>query len=179
MIPAYYIHGLGFLDGLPLAQAIAQIEGFNTPGTLAARNNNPGNIRSCPGQVGTDSHGFAVLPSAAAGWSCLDNWIASNSDLTLSAATDKYLGIQRDANGNIIGNPDKNDPSSYLNFLVSQTGLQPGDTLSGASSVDTSSPIDTSTLQSGFSFDLSSLSLPVLMAGSVISIAVLYFLIRR
>jgi len=173
---------------MALDQAIAQFEGYNTPGTPAARNNNPGNVRSCAGQVGTSSQGFAILPDASTGWACLDNWIANNSNLTLQQAVNKYLGVQTDASGNIVANPDNNNPNSYLNFLVSQTGLQPSDSLSLAtasmssggdtsSSVDTS--LDTSTSDgSSSSFDLSTLSLPVLVGGAVIGAWMIYTLIR-
>ena len=70
----------GHLGGLgdetsAIAQAIYQMEGSG-PTTIATRNNNPGNLRSGPGQIGTNG-GFAVFPDMATGWAALDNQIES------------------------------------------------------------------------------------------------------
>ena len=63
-----------------LARAMAEIEGYFRAGTRAARNCNPGNLRSPPkvtlkGQTGIDAGGFAVFPDAATGWAALDHQI--------------------------------------------------------------------------------------------------------
>ena len=110
--------GLGDLT-TSIAQAIAQQEGFNKPGTLAQRNNNPGNLRSGPGQTGT-SGGFAVFPDAASGWSALDHQVDLNigRGLTLQqffAGGNGYPGYAPSA--------DSNNPTAYANFVASQAGI--------------------------------------------------------
>ena len=160
-----------------LDQAIAQMEGFfNAPGSPAQRNNNPGNLRAGPGMIGTDSKGLAIFPDVATGWAALDAWIASHSNMPLSQAVDTYLGIKRDAQGNIVGNVDKNDPESYLNGLVQMTGLQPTDTLSNATTLaGMTTPPDTTTNDgsSGLPIDLSSIDLTSLTVWVGIGIGIL------
>ena len=51
-----------------LANAIATMEGYYKVGSLANRNNNPGNLIVGIGQIGTDSKGFAVFANASDGW---------------------------------------------------------------------------------------------------------------
>ena len=116
--------GLGGMAGLgdltsDIASAIAQMEGFNTAGTLAARNNNPGNLRSGPGQTGT-SGGFAVFPDAQTGWAALDNQVDLNINrgLTLQqffAGGNGYPGYAPSS--------DSNNPTQYASFVGSQAGI--------------------------------------------------------
>ena len=100
-----------------LAQSIAQMEGFFSAGTLAQRNNNPGNLRAGVGQTGTDSKGYAIFPDAQTGWAALYNQISldSNRGLTLSQFINKYSP------------PSENDTQNYLNYLTGQLGV-PADT---------------------------------------------------
>jgi hypothetical protein len=110
--------GLGDLVS-SIAQAIAQMEGYNSPGTLAQRNNNPGNLRSGAGQIGT-SGGFAVFPDAATGWAALDNQVQLNINrgLTLDqffAGGNGYPGYAPSA--------DANNPAQYASFVGSQVGI--------------------------------------------------------
>lgn len=104
-----------------LAKSIAQFEGFNTPGTIAARNNNPGNLRWAANQVGQEStvNGkYATFASVEEGWQALYNYIGKNSGMTLRAFIGKYAP------------PSENDTTGYLNFLVSKLGIGADDTLS-------------------------------------------------
>jgi len=106
-----------------LAEAIAQMEGFNTPGTIAQRNNNPGNLRFV-GQVGAtgkDSKGFAVFPSAGEGWRALDAQIALDGSrgLTLTQFMGKYAP------------PSENDTGGYISYVSKQTGIGVNDLISG------------------------------------------------
>src|SRR3990167_9772881 len=45
------------------ADAIAEFEGYNKPGSLARRNRNPGNLKWAgqPGVIGIDKHGHAIF----------------------------------------------------------------------------------------------------------------------
>lgn len=70
MAPAGYPAGV-----VAMAQAIKQFEGW-APGSRSYRNNNPGNLRYPePGASGADDSGFAVFPSADAGWKALLDYI--------------------------------------------------------------------------------------------------------
>ena len=102
-----------------LAQYIAQMEGYSVAGSLAQRNNNPGNLRDrpaqygpWPGQTGT-SGGFAVFESPEAGWNALDIQIRSdaNRGLTLQQFIYKYAP------------PSENDSANYLNFVARNLGV--------------------------------------------------------
>lgn len=101
-----------------LAQGIAQFEGFNVSGSRAARNNNPGNLRSGPGQIGTDSAGYAIFPDLNTGWAALYNQISLDAGrgLDLQSFIGKYAP------------PSENNTQNYLNFLVSKLGVS-GSTL--------------------------------------------------
>lgn len=122
-----------------LANAIARFEGYNTPGSVAQRNNNPGNLRSGAGQVGTDANGYAIFPDAATGFAALVHQIALNISRGLSLQ--EFFGGQRDASGNVVpgGYPgyapqqDQNDPNNYANVVAGWLGIDKTTPLSGVS----------------------------------------------
>lgn len=125
-----------------LANAIAQFEGFNKAGSVAQRNNNPGNLRSGPGQIGTDPQGYAIFPDVATGFAALQNQVSLNIDRGLSLQT--FIGGQRDTSGNVVpgGYPgyapsaDNNPVSNYVSFLAGKLGLDPATPLNGVSPGD-------------------------------------------
>lgn len=104
-----------------LANSIAQMEGWSVSGSLAQRNNNPGNIRYV-GQAGATlgDGGFAKYPSSDAGFNALTTLInkRANQGMTLSSFINQYAPSS-----------DNNDTNSYLNFLSKQTGVSPDTTL--------------------------------------------------
>jgi hypothetical protein len=105
-----------------LANSIAQMEGYNSPGTIANRNNNPGNLRYAANQIGSENtiNGtFAKFATPQDGWDALVNYINNNSSLTLRDFTYKYAP------------PVENDTSNFLNYLSGQTGIQPDQQLVG------------------------------------------------
>lgn len=127
----YHLRGLG--DPTPLvssiASAIAQMEGYNTPGTIAAKNNNPGNVRSGAGQIGT-SGGFAVFPDAATGWAALD--YETQRRIAAGENLQQFFG-----GGTIPGYApaaDSNNPTGYAAFVAQQIGVDPTVSLSSVSS---------------------------------------------
>lgn len=106
-----------------LAQAIATMEGFYTPGTRAQRNNNPGNIefggfaQSC-GSLRAESQGrFAVFPSADAGFHALETLLLSSAyrDLSVQQAIHRYAP------------PSENDTTNYVQQVCRWCGCQPTD----------------------------------------------------
>lgn len=164
---------LGDATSEGIAQAIAQMEGYNTPGTLAQRNNNPGNLRSGPGQIGT-SGGFAVFPDAATGWAALDNQVSLNISrgLTLNqffAGGNGYPGYAPSA--------DANNPAQYAAFVSQQTGIDPNvpldsiasDSVSGAGGCDPSLDPSCSDGTGVGGFDTGTLALIALAAFAVFS----------
>lgn len=80
------------------AQAIATFEGFYQSGTVAQRNNNPGNLKFAgqSGASGKDSSGFAIFPDVGTGWQALYNQLASYvsqfPNYTILQIMARYLG---------------------------------------------------------------------------------------
>lgn len=113
-----------------LAQAIQKIEGYYPPGgnypsgSVAYRNNNPGNLRFAnqSGATGQDSQGFAIFDNYGDGYSALQNQISLDASrgLTLSEFVNKYAP------------PSENNTSSYLNQVSDSTGISPSETLLSA-----------------------------------------------
>ena len=136
-----------------IAQAIAQEEGYNRPGSIAQRNNNPGNLRSGVGQTGT-SGGYATFASADDGWQALNHQIQVNINRGLTL--NEFFGGKPGVYSGYAPSADANDPARYAAFVAQRTGADPnvpisdllaGDTGSGSSSqVDPASglPVDPS-----------------------------------
>jgi len=113
-----------------IAQAIATMEGYFTAGTVADRNNNPGNLLAMgqPGQIGVDSRGFAIFATPEDGWTALENQIALDASrgLTLSQFLNKYAPSS------------ENNTQAYIDFVSERTGLDPNAPLSAG--LDTGNP---------------------------------------
>jgi len=121
-----------------IAQALATFEGYFKSGTVADRNNNPGNLRAGVGQIGTDANGYAIFASPDDGWNALYNQINLDisRDLSLQQFIYKYAPPS-----------DNNPTSNYLNFVASRTGLPtdvPLSDLAGASPPADASAMDPS-----------------------------------
>lgn len=139
---AYSPRGLsGLTDNI--ATAIAQFEGYNKPGSVAVRNNNPGNLRAGPGQTGTDANGYAIFPDAATGWAALDNQV--NLNISRGLTLNQFFGGGNGYPG-YAPSADSNNPAQYAAFVASKAGI-PADTplnqlagsqASGNPSLDTS-----------------------------------------
>jgi hypothetical protein len=142
-----------------MATAMAQFEGYNTPGTVAQRNNNPGNLRSGPGQIGTDSAGYAIFPDAATGWAALDNQIQLNINRGLTM-NQFFAGVPGGYPG-YAPSADSNNPAAYASFVASATGVPvdvPLNQLQSGASPSTAgtAPSDGSSGSTGSTFDLPS-----------------------
>src|ERR1035437_5315208 len=106
-----------------LMNSIAQFEGYNVPGSIASRNNNPGNLRSGVNQIGSEntvSGTFATFASPADGWAALQ------------AQIDRQAGQGQTLRDFIYqyAPPTENNTSSYLNNLVSSLGVGADSSLS-------------------------------------------------
>lgn len=106
-----------------LAEYIARMEGYQVAGSLAQRNNNPGNLRAGAGQVGT-ANGFAVFATPEAGWAALDRQIALDAGrgLTLQQFIYKYAP------------PSENNSAAYLDFVAKNLGVSPSTPLAQVAS---------------------------------------------
>ena len=111
------------------ANAVAQFEGFNQPGSRAARNHNPGNLKYAgqSGATGKDPNNFAVFSNDASGFQALYRQLAKYvSDFpgySILEITAHYLGQpapQIDQEG---------DAFAYANFVAGQLGVEPSMTL--------------------------------------------------
>jgi hypothetical protein len=102
-----------------VAQAIATVEGYFTSGTIANRNNNPGNLRDQTGTIYPslphDSGGFVIFPTAQAGWDALQNdlTIKANRGMTITQTISAWAP------------PSENNTSAYIASVSAQTGLSP------------------------------------------------------
>jgi len=106
-----------------LSNAIAQFEGYNVAGSVAQRNNNPGNLRSGPGQIGTDGKGYAIFPDPTTGMLALNNQVGLNIDRGLSLQT--FIGGQPGGYPGYAPSADNNNVGNYVNFLSGQLGIDP------------------------------------------------------
>jgi len=102
-----------------IAYYIATFEGFFQSGTVAARNNNPGNLRTWGSRPIRD--GFAVFDTAQDGWHALLRQIDLNvrRNLTLleffSGKPGVYPGYAPAA--------DKNNPYNYASFIGNRLNI--------------------------------------------------------
>jgi hypothetical protein len=104
-----------------LANSIATMEGWNVSGSLAQRNNNPGNIRFV-GQAGATlgEGGFAKFSSVNDGWNALSDLLnrRANQGMTLKSLFYSYAPPT-----------DNNNTDAYISFVSKQTGVSPDTTL--------------------------------------------------
>lgn len=103
------------------ANAIAEFEGANIPGSVADRNKNPGNLKLAgqTGAVGEDEQGHAIFPDRTTGYIALINQLdlardnrsaVYNRDDTIESFFQKY------AEGN---------QEAYSQFVASRLGVSP------------------------------------------------------
>lgn len=99
-----------------LALTIAQLEGYNKKGTLAQRQNNPGNLRYVgqPGAV-KGKGGFAVFSTPQAGFTALHNQIMLDASRGLSLQQFVYK----------YAPPSSNNTASYLNYISKTLQAKP------------------------------------------------------
>ncbi|MBS7455734.1 TIGR02594 family protein [Coralloluteibacterium stylophorae] len=106
-------------------------------GTLAWRNNNPGNIRAgdfadAHGAIGTGPSGFAVFPDRATGVEAIGALLQGDSyrNLSVNDAISRYAP------------PVENDTASYQRTIENLTGLDTGRTIASLSAAELSRVVD-------------------------------------
>lgn len=125
--PALGLSGLGdFVDSL--SQAIGRFEGFGVAGSVAQRNNNPGNLRAGPGATGTDAAGYAVFPDLATGWAALRNQIQLNIGRGLSLS--EFFGGKPGVYAGYAPAADANNPGQYADVVAGWLSISPSVPLS-------------------------------------------------
>lgn len=105
-----------------LMNSIAQMEGFNTQGTIAQRYNNPGNLRYAPTQSGsanTASGTFATFATPEDGWAALQTYIEGKAASGMTLQNFIYM----------YAPPVENNTSNYLNYVAGQLGASPDSSL--------------------------------------------------
>jgi hypothetical protein len=100
-----------------LAQLIATEEGFNVPGSVPNRDNNPGDLRHSPHSFHApgDPDGIGVIDNAADGWADLNRQLQLYADrgLTLEQAIYEFAP------------PSENNSAEYLAFVCSGLKCDP------------------------------------------------------
>jgi hypothetical protein len=102
-----------------LAQAIARYEGFYRPGTLAQRNNNPGNLRSWGSYPVVN--GFVRFPDEETGWTALRGQVAKNIDRGLSL--EEFFGGKAGVYPGYAPAADNNRPLTYARTVANWLGI--------------------------------------------------------
>jgi hypothetical protein len=139
-----------------LDAAIAAFEGYGTQGTIATRQNNPGNLvagafASSYGGVATSGSSIATFPTAAQG-------LAAEDALVQQYDSEGY-NVQELINAWAPPNASGNSPAStqnYINYVSQNLGVSPTTSLSSlastsatpASSLSNAAGIGTQLLQS-------------------------------
>lgn len=114
------LKGIGNVSISDMATAIAQMEGYGTPGVWATINNNPGNLRSGVGQIGTNG-GFAVFATPEDGYAALDNQIQLN--ISKGLTMDQFFGGLPGVYPGYAPAADSNNPNQYSAFVAGQLGI--------------------------------------------------------
>ena len=108
-----------------IARAIATREGFYVEGSLAQRNNNPGNIRRWGSWPIRDGYvHFSVLD---AGWRALRRQVALNiwKGLTLY----EFFGGKPYVYYGYAPAKDNNNPKAYAEYVAKRIGVKPDEVL--------------------------------------------------
>lgn len=119
-----------------LAGAIAKFEGFYKTGSLAQRNNNPGNLRTW-GSTPT-SGGYAVFPTLDAGWAALKRQIQINIDRGLTMY--EFFAGKSGVYPGYAPAADSNEPYHYARTVASWIGVDPSTTLKSVQAGESPSP---------------------------------------
>jgi hypothetical protein len=100
-----------------LAEAIAHEEGFYVPGSLPARDHNPGDLRHSPHSFHTgDPNSVGAIYSDTDGWADLERQleIFAQRGLTVEQMVYEYAP------------PTENDSAAYLDYVCQYVGCAPG-----------------------------------------------------
>lgn len=113
-----------------IAEAIAHMEGYYKPGTIAARNHNPGNLRGGPRQIGTDKSGYGIYADDQAGWQDLVAQVERNIARNLNLY--EFFGGKSGVYPGYAPAADNNNPRHYAEYVAARVGVAPDKVLAVA-----------------------------------------------
>ncbi len=119
-----------------IAQAIARMEGFFTAGSIAQRQNNPGNLRSW-GSVPV-VNGYARFSTPEEGWAALRRQVELNIGRGLTLQ--EFFGGKPGIYAGYSPGSDGNDPRGYAQYVAGQVGIPPTVALNTAGPPDPPKP---------------------------------------
>lgn len=102
-----------------IAQAIATMEGFYKQGSIAQRQNNPGNLRSWGSYPVVN--GYAQFPDAQSGWNALYRQIDLN--IARGLTLEEFFGGKPGVYAGYSPGADANDPQGYAQFVSQRVGI--------------------------------------------------------
>lgn len=102
-----------------IAESIARMEGFFKPGSVAARNNNPGNLRAWGNRPVVN--GFAQFETAAEGWAALRRQVELN--IARGLTLQEFFGGKTGVYSGYAPAQDNNRPAEYARFVAQQAGV--------------------------------------------------------
>lgn len=119
----------GPLDAL--TEAWAHFEGWDKPGSIAQRNNNPVNIKgSWDGVVGHTPSGFATFSDPSFGWGAAESYVQDQAqqhpDWSIRQLFGKILGS---LSGDDVNN-DQGNSVAEANYVAGQIGVPSSTNLS-------------------------------------------------
>lgn len=98
-----------------LARLIAQMEGFNVPGSIPQRDDNPGDLRHAPhaSHAGEGANDIGIEPTLQAGWDDLERQLQLYAErgMTLAEMVAAYAPS------------NENDTQNYLDFICNGLAL--------------------------------------------------------
>ena len=102
-----------------IAQSIARQEGYNVSGSIAQRNNNPGNLRTWGSNP--TSGGFVVFSTPEEGWEALRRQVQLNINRGLTL--EEFFGGKPGVYGGYAPAADSNQPNVYAANVSAWTGI--------------------------------------------------------
>lgn len=158
----YRLRGMGSLT-TDLAAAIQRMEGACS-GT-SCTNNNPGNLRAGPGQIGVDSRGFAIFPDYATGEAALEHQVDLNIGRGLTL--DEFFAGKPGVYAGYAPSGDANNPAGYASTVAGWLGIPENSPLSSISMDSGSIPLDSGSVSDSGSLPDGSVAgmSPVVLAG--------------
>jgi len=114
-----------------LADAIARYEGYYKSSSLAARNNNPGNLRSWGSYPVVN--GYVQFPDAETGWRALRSQVERNVGRGLNLY--EFFGGKPGTYPGYAPAADNNRPRTYAETVAGWLGISPGIRLEEAASL--------------------------------------------
>jgi hypothetical protein len=109
-----------------IAAAIARMEGFFKPRSIAQRNHNPGNLRSWGTRPTVG--GYAQFDTDEDGWKALRRQVSRNIGRNLTMY--EFFGGKPGVYPGYAPAADSNHPREYAEFVARQVGCQPDAVLS-------------------------------------------------